>query len=403
MAKQTQSTVRKELTRKQLSRQARDERARRWLLYGTGIVVGLVLLVLAYGLFDQYYLAPRRPVANVGGTIIPRSAYDKRLAYRKWDYESYLLQLQQQRSLYAENKDQEFMVQFIDQQISSIQSEIMTLPSSVLSELIEEEIIRQEAERRGISLTEEEIQTALEKQFGYISKTATPTPSAVPSATPQAATPTMEPTQETGTAAPTLTVTLEIAATVTPYPTATLMSRERYEEILSNWLSSARQSANFTETDLRNIITNALLREKIASAIGDEVPTKAEQVKARHILLATREQAEAALERLKAGEDFGDLARELSTDEGSKVLGGDLGWFGKGVMLPAFEAAAFSLPVGQVSDVVETEAGFHIIQVLEHQTDRELDATALSQARSEAFDSWLAAQRASPDVKTYLK
>jgi len=69
------------------------------------------------------------------------------------------------------------------------------------------------------------------------------------------------------------------------------------------------------------------------------------------------------LKRVKAGENFEALAREYSTDTGSKENGGDLGWFGKGRMVPDFEKATFALQPGQVSDIVESPFGFHIIKV----------------------------------------
>jgi parvulin-like peptidyl-prolyl isomerase len=78
-----------------------------------------------------------------------------------------------------------------------------------------------------------------------------------------------------------------------------------------------------------------------------------------------RTQADDILKRVRAGEDFSKLAGEYSTDPGSKTKGGDLGWFGRGQMVKPFEDAAFGLQPGQVSDVVESDFGFHIIKVEE--------------------------------------
>lgn len=420
MGKQTQALPPKELTRKQLSRRAKDEQTRRYLLYGTGLVMGLVILVLAYGLLDQYYLQPRRPMASVNDTTISRMTYNKRLVYREWDYNQYLQQLAQQRAQYASDPDQAFLVQLIDQQVSSLQSQIVSLPSTTLDELIDEIIVRQEAVKRGIVVTADEIQSHLEEQFGYNPNPPTPVPT---SAITQVATitsttvPTTATPSVTATAAATATTSITVTApaltpttpstvtmpiTVTPEPTTPPMTKEQFEQTKSSWLASAQQNADFTESDLRQIIEAAVLREKLQQAIGDEIPTKVEQVHARHILLTTQVEAQAALDRLKNGEDFATLAKELSQDTASKDAGGDLGWFPKGMMQPEFEAAAFSLPVGQLSDIVQSQAGFHIILVLEHQASHELEGDALQRARTTAIDDWFTAQRASPDIKRFI-
>jgi peptidyl-prolyl cis-trans isomerase C len=87
------------------------------------------------------------------------------------------------------------------------------------------------------------------------------------------------------------------------------------------------------------------------------------EAKARHILVEKEDEAKAALERLKKGEDFAKLAGELSKDPGSGKEGGDLGWFEKERMVPEFSEAAFKLEKGQVSDIVKSQFGFHIIKL----------------------------------------
>ncbi len=85
------------------------------------------------------------------------------------------------------------------------------------------------------------------------------------------------------------------------------------------------------------------------------------EIHARHILVATKAEAEAALKRIKAGEDFVKVAKEVSKDAG--IDGGDLGWFTKERMIPAFAEVAFKLKPGQVSEPVQTRFGWHIIKV----------------------------------------
>jgi parvulin-like peptidyl-prolyl isomerase len=82
-----------------------------------------------------------------------------------------------------------------------------------------------------------------------------------------------------------------------------------------------------------------------------------------------RSKAEEVLKRARAGEDFSKLAKEFSTDPGSKEKGGDLGWFGHGQMVPEFEQAAFALQPGQISEIVQTKFGYHIIKLEERKTE----------------------------------
>ncbi|MBH5318668.1 peptidylprolyl isomerase [Paenibacillus sp. GSMTC-2017] len=89
--------------------------------------------------------------------------------------------------------------------------------------------------------------------------------------------------------------------------------------------------------------------------------TTPEQVRASHILVKTKEEADAILADLKAGADFAETAKAKSTD-GSAAAGGDLNFFPKGQMVPAFEEAVFALEVGAISDVVKSDFGFHIIK-----------------------------------------
>jgi parvulin-like peptidyl-prolyl isomerase len=92
-----------------------------------------------------------------------------------------------------------------------------------------------------------------------------------------------------------------------------------------------------------------------------------EQVKARHILLATEEEAWEVIQELNSGTDFAELAQKKSIEPAAKTTGGDLGYFTRGQMVPAFEEAAFSQEVGKISEKpIKTEWGFHVIQVEDH-------------------------------------
>lgn len=92
--------------------------------------------------------------------------------------------------------------------------------------------------------------------------------------------------------------------------------------------------------------------------------TQASEVRASHILVKTEEEASKLKEQIEGGKDFGDLAAEHSLCP-SGAKGGDLGFFGPGRMVPEFDQAAFSLPVGQVSQPIQTQFGWHIMLVTE--------------------------------------
>ncbi len=88
------------------------------------------------------------------------------------------------------------------------------------------------------------------------------------------------------------------------------------------------------------------------------------KIKCSHILVAKQSEALAILDRIKNGEKFGKLAKELSTDSGSAKRDGNLGYFTKGKMVKQFEEVAFKLQIGQISEPVKSDFGYHIIKRL---------------------------------------
>ncbi|HID96449.1 MAG TPA: hypothetical protein EYP53_10410 [Candidatus Latescibacteria bacterium] len=149
--------------------------------------------------------------------------------------------------------------------------------------------------------------------------------------------------------------------------------RKRYREEIKNYLLKQKVMASLAQ----GITVSRREVVDFFRANADSLPRQPEMVNISHILLkpsVDREQAyqriQQLLERIRSGEDFDMLAQEYSEDPGSAGEGGDLGWFTRGTMLPEFEEVAFSLEPGQISDVVETDLGYHIIKVEEKDGDK---------------------------------
>lgn len=137
------------------------------------------------------------------------------------------------------------------------------------------------------------------------------------------------------------------------------------------------KARGLTEQDVQDLIRRQVIIDK---AVGSSITISDKQIadyfnknhaqfdkpaeaKARHILVPDLKTAEKVEADLKAGKDFAAEAKDYSTDPGSKDKGGDLGYFRKGAMVPAFDAYAFSAPIGKISQPIKSPFGYHIIQV----------------------------------------
>lgn len=122
----------------------------------------------------------------------------------------------------------------------------------------------------------------------------------------------------------------------------------------------------YMESKAKEMVSDAELKkaydEKVKTASGQE------EVKARHILVKTEDEAKKLYDEIKKGGDFEKIAREQSTDKGSGAQGGDLGWFTKDKMVPEFADAAFALKKGEVSQPVKSGFGWHIIKLDDRRT-----------------------------------
>ena len=148
--------------------------------------------------------------------------------------------------------------------------------------------------------------------------------------------------------------------------------KEMKDQLGENFEMALLQSGFEDEAALKETLkTNLLIEKAVVKDISDADVKKyyeenyKPEIKARHILVADEAKAKEIKAKLDAGEDFAKLAKENSTDTQSAKQGGDLGWFGPGKMVPAFEEAAYALKVNEISQPVQSDYGYHIIQVTE--------------------------------------
>ena len=365
------------MTKKQRSRKEREDRIRFWLFLCGTLVIVLIVGVLGYGAYQEYVVKPASPVATVNDTIIRIDDYQRRVLFRRFDFMNLLARLDAQlRQFDQTDESQAFLIDYVQQQRQQAQDNLMNVPMLALDELIEEELVKQEAGARGLTVAEDELQLEVELQFGYDRNPPVPTP------TP---------------------ITATVPVTVTPVPTTPPMTEDQFNERYEQYVSLVTEEAGFREADFRQLVQANLLRQKLQDAMAEEVETSGEQVHARHILLGLEDEelAQELVERLRAGEDFEELAREYSTDASNAEEGGHLGWFPRGRMVAPFEEAAFALQPGEISDVVETTFGYHIIQVTDRDDNRPFDEATVSQKQSIALREWLDEQLTSPAVKRY--
>jgi len=134
---------------------------------------------------------------------------------------------------------------------------------------------------------------------------------------------------------------------------------------------------------INNITTGAATDDAITAAYQERYAsaTPATEYNASHLLVETEEEAIAAKARIDAGEEFADVARDVSTGP-TGPNGGNLGWFGKGQMVAEFEATTVALTVGDVSEPVQTQFGWHVVTLLD---TRNKDVPTLDAVRQELF------------------
>jgi parvulin-like peptidyl-prolyl isomerase len=396
------------ISKKHLARLEKERIQNRYIMIASIVVLVLVLAVVGYGILDQTVLRGQKPVAVVGQDKITTTEFEKTVRYSRAQMVQQYNSTFQLAQSFGSNPE---FANYFQSSLTQIQNQLTdpnTVGSAVLDQLIADRLIKQEAKKRGIEVTNAEIDKAVQEWFNYYAN-GTPTPTVAPVELPTStlspaqlamvatltptldltATPTVQVESPTSTTEPTVAATQAgtPAATEQAVPTPTEYTLQGYKDTVTEYLDQMSVT-KFTEADLRRVFEYSLFRQKLEADITKDLSQVQDQVWARHILVSDEATALKVIERYNAGENWAALAAEYSLDTSNKNNGGDLSWIGPGEMVAPFDEAAFATPVGSISAPVKTEFGWHIIQVIGHE-ERALTPDKFETLKNKTFQDWL--------------
>jgi parvulin-like peptidyl-prolyl isomerase len=377
-----------------LSRAEREARAQRWVLISIGAALAVMLIVLLSGIIYEGLIYPNSPVAVVNGQSISTQDFQARVRYTRWQLGQ---QLSNVAAIYGAQALTDQSSPFYQQYVQLQPGQEYLLGDQVVNQMVDEILVRDQAAEMGITVDAAQVDARIEEYFGYNPNPETATPTLEPSMTP---TPIVSPTPspvptETPTPEQSPTPSATPLPTVTPAPTLTTEElAQRYADFSENFLNEGADVSGLTRDQIRAIFEAQVLQEQVQEALTADLPDAVEQINSRHILVATEEEAQDVLTALQAGEPFADLARNVSTDSGSAQSGGELGWGTQDTYVAPFADAAFNGEVGAIIGPVQSDFGYHIIQVHAREV-RDLTATQIEQRNSDTYNTWLSDLRSS--------
>jgi parvulin-like peptidyl-prolyl isomerase len=357
-------------SRRQLRKWNRERRVNQIVVAGVVGVVLVTVLVLAFGYFSETVLRASETAATVNGERITMGQVLERV---------------KPRAAALDQQDRFYQAQGMTQAATQIRLQRSGLPDQVLDTMIEEKLVAAELSRRGLSVSDADVDAGVRKEIAEqeAMQNPTPAPTAAPSPAAEAS------------PAPTSTPTAGPTPTPTVVPT---LAPDTFDTAYQSFL----QRANLTDEAYRELKRAEIARDRLRDDIGKNIPRTEEQVHARHILVDNDDSLKQVQEKLAQGVPFDEVAKEFSTDRATRDKGGDLGWFPRGQMNAPFEAAAFSQAIGDVGPPVQSPNGTHIIQVLERDPARELDPAQIEGKAATGYQAWYAGVRNGENVKNEM-
>jgi len=398
-----------------VSRAAKEEQLQKWVIRGVIAVVAVLASLVAITFAIEQLIVPNQAVAVVNGVDI--SVQEFRQQYQL-ERNRLLLQLNQLQSSGFDTQ------QLAQQEPYKTWISEVNVPDQlglrVINDMVDDRLLAQEAAARNISVNEAALRQSVEEYFGFDPTQVAligvePSPTPEPTITP---TPYVSPTpsntpEPTPTADPAATIEATASEpTVTPQPTVvepTLSAEEVRQNFQQNeqdyraYFDRVGVAAETLDEFFQRIALEGLLADDLVPDDGSLL-----YADVRHILVEDEETAQLALQSLRQGESFAALARAISTDSGSGSRGGELGIAYVGNYVPEFRLAIEEAEVSALVGPVESEFGFHILQVRSKETrsgadiERQLEPArrqelerltqSLRDQQSdsfEIFDSWL--------------
>jgi parvulin-like peptidyl-prolyl isomerase len=244
-----------------------------------------------------------------------------------------------------------------------------------------ETVFRQEAERRGITVSGEEIDNTIYELFDFYPD-GTPTP--LPTSEGESS--------EEG----------ESGSTEVPQPIPTAYTRENYDEDYKNFVDSLRDF-RIKEADFRDLVRNQLLQAKVQEAFQAEmdIPENEEQVLVQHLIVQDEVVAEEVFQRYEDGQPWEELVLEYSEDTSTNETAGEIGWLSLGDIQSQFGQqgiVVFTSPLGEVIGPIESSIGFHLI-IVNGREDRPLSEFALERLTQTIYGNWVQSLRAEAEIE----
>ena len=401
------------MTKKEIAQSRRQTEATRRVMIALAAVVGLILIVVLIGVYDQLVAQPSRPVAIVNGEKITISDYEDQVVYDRWVLDQLMNNVQYQLQVMDPNVEENaFLIQYYQQIASQLYQQRTLVDSQVMDDMVDQVLIEGRATELGLAVSDDEINQAISDRMasrqGALTQaqaTSVAATVAAVTATAETFTPTPEPTSAIVMSEVATDTTAQEAVempTPVPAPTRQVMTDDELNDAYEKYLAEVKAATGFSEAQYRETIRYGLLMEKVAEYYADQVPVEAEQVDLSQIQAETEAGAQVALARLEAGEEFGLVATQVSSNTRTAEQGGEMGAYLpeelKNLYGDQIQEIAFDIEVGSYSQPITSTLGWQIIKVNDRGVWPLSDLQLQNEQRNE-YNDWLEVARAGEGVQ----